>query len=76
MRLRGLAMEIEIAGLVGFVSAATSIGALICEHQTDVLQGAYMEGRLRLQTSGLMRHPLPFLVDRLGRNMIRIASSA
>jgi hypothetical protein len=69
-------MEIEIAGLVGFVFAVTTIGALICEHRTDVLHGAYIEGRLRLQTSGLIRHPLLFLVDRLGRNMIRVASLA
>jgi len=69
-------MEIEIAGLVGFVFAVTTIGALICERRTDVLHGAYVEGRLRLQTSGLIRHPLLFLGDRLGRRVIRVASLA
>jgi hypothetical protein len=32
-------MEIEIAGLVGSVFAATSVGALVYERQMDVLHG-------------------------------------
>jgi len=69
-------VEIEIAGLVGFMFAVTAVGALICERRTDVLHGSYIEGCLRLRTSGLIRHPLLFLADRLDRKMIRVASLA
>jgi len=33
-----LKMEIEIAGMAGFLFAATSVGVLICERQKDALQ--------------------------------------
>jgi hypothetical protein len=37
----------EIAGIWGFVFAATAIGVLVYEHQTDVLRGPYIEGRVK-----------------------------
>ena len=36
-------MEIEIAGLAGFVSALTAVIALIYERQTNVLNGPHIE---------------------------------
>ena len=69
-------MEIEIAGLVGFVFAATAIVALIYERQTDVLHGPYIEGYVRLHTAGLISSPLLFLADQLNRKVIHMASFA
>jgi hypothetical protein len=37
----------EILGFLGFVFAATTAGRLVREHQTDVLHGPYIEGRVR-----------------------------
>jgi len=69
-------MEIEIAGVLGFVFAATTIVALICERQTDVLHGPYIAGRVRLRTAGLICNPLLFLLDQLGRRAIYMTTLA
>jgi hypothetical protein len=37
----------EIAGIWGFVFAATAVGVLVYEHETDVLNGPYIEGRVK-----------------------------
>jgi len=37
----------EMIGIFGLVFAATTAGRLVYEYQTDVLHGAYIEGRER-----------------------------
>jgi hypothetical protein len=45
---RGLTMEsLAIFGIMGFAFAATTGGALVYEHRSDVLNGPYIEGRER-----------------------------
>jgi hypothetical protein len=51
----------EIAGVLGFVFAATAIGVLVYKRQADVLYGPYIEGRVQPRI--------------LGRSLIRRASS-
>jgi hypothetical protein len=36
-----------ILGILGFVFAATTTSRLVYEHQTDVLHGPYIEGRVQ-----------------------------
>ena len=73
----------EIIGLVGFVFAATAIGALIYEHRTDVLHGPYIEGRERpqlpewVQALNEMLDPVHELAGRLSfrvRHAVYLAS--
>jgi hypothetical protein len=75
----------EIIGLVGFVFAATAIGALIHERRTDVLHGPYIEGRERppqpewLQALDEMLDPVHELAGRLSfrvRDVVYLASLA
>ncbi len=69
----------EIIGLVGFVFAATALGALVYERQTDVLHGPYIEGRPRPRTLDVNWDPLRALADRLSfkaRNVVYLASLA
>ena len=66
----------EIIGLVGLVFAATALGALAYEHQTDVLHGPYIEGRVQPRTLDLIWDPLRPLADRLSfkaRNVVYLA---
>jgi hypothetical protein len=39
--------SLAIFGIMGFAFAATTGGALVYEHRTDVLNGPYIEGRER-----------------------------
>jgi hypothetical protein len=73
---KGADLEIEIAGLVGLVFASTAIGALICEQRKDVLNGAFIEGCVWLQTVGSSWNPLRVFVNRPRRNMNRLVSLA
>ena len=69
----------EIIGLVGFVFAATALGALVYERQTDVLHGSYIEGREKPRTLEANWDPLRLLADRFSfrvRNAIYLASFA
>jgi len=73
----------EIIGIVGFVFAATAIGVLVYEHQTDVLHGPYIEGRMKPRGAASMWDPVHAVVapviDRLNwkvRNAIYLASLA
>ena len=55
-------MEIEIAGLVGFVFAATSVGALVYERQMDVLHGSRIQAPVQPQISiSSISNPVLFL---------------
>ena len=79
--------HMEIVGLVGFIFAATAIGALIYERRTDVLHGPYIEGRARpkpqapawVRSLDAMLDPARALVERLSfraRYTIYLASFA
>jgi hypothetical protein len=66
----------EIIGLVGLVFAAAALGALVYEHQTDVLHGPYIEGRVQPRTLDLIWDPLRPLADQLSfkaRNVVYLA---
>jgi hypothetical protein len=73
-------MDIEVIGLVGFVFAATSIGALVHERRMDVLYGSYIEARNERRAAfpaGLIWKPARLLADQFrwrARNMIYLAS--
>jgi hypothetical protein len=75
-------MEIEIIGLVGFVFAATSAGALVYERRMDVLYGSYIEGRNDRRVASAMnsiRKPVQRLADQLRwrtRNAVYLAAIA
>jgi hypothetical protein len=75
-------MEIEIIGLVGFVFAATSLGALVYERRMDVLYGPYIETRKERRAAflaGRIWKPARLLADQLrwrARNMVYLASIA
>jgi hypothetical protein len=75
----------EILGLVGFVFAATAIGALVYERRADVLHGPYIEGREQPQTPewllalSEMLDPVFDLAERLSfraRHAVYLASLA
>ena len=66
----------EIIGLVGLVFAATALGALVYEHETDVLHGPYIEGRVQPRMLDSIWNPLRPMVDHLNfkaRNMVYLA---
>jgi hypothetical protein len=44
-------MDIDIAGLVEFAFAATSVGALACRHPTDALHGSSIDGSVQSRRS-------------------------
>jgi hypothetical protein len=75
-------MEIEIIGLVGFVFAATSLGALVHERRMDVLHGPYIEAhkeRRAVFLAGQIWKLARLLADQLrwrARNMVYLASIA
>jgi hypothetical protein len=75
-------MEIEIIGLVGFVYAATSLGALVHERRMDVLYGPYIEARKERRTAflaGQIWKAARLLADQFrwrARNMVYLASIA
>jgi hypothetical protein len=75
-------MEIETIGLVGFVFAATSLGALVHERRMDVLYGPYIEARKERRAAFLASPIWKFarlLADQFrwkARNMIYLASIA
>jgi hypothetical protein len=58
-------MDIDTIGILGFVFAATSLGALLVEWRTDVLR--YVESRDPRRMAGIFRMPDPVrvLADRL-----------
>ena len=73
----------EILGIVGFVFAVTAVGALVYEHQTDVLHGPYIEGRTRPHRVAASWQPARALVGALierlnwnARHVIYLASLA
>jgi len=53
----------EIAGIWGFVFAATAIGVLVYEHETDVLHGPYIEGREKPRVFASIIDPVNALVE-------------
>ena len=69
----------EILGIVGFAFAATALGVLVYEHQTDVLHGPYIEGRNKRPVPRIIAKPPLSLFDRLRfklRGMVYLASIA
>jgi hypothetical protein len=54
---------ILILGIAGFVFAATTTGRLVYEHDTDVLHGAYIEGRARTYDFAPIIDPVRAVVD-------------
>jgi hypothetical protein len=71
----------EILGIVGFAFAATALGVLVYEHQTDVLHGPYIEGRTRPRGAVASWQPARALVEALierlnwnARHLIYLAS--
>jgi len=71
----------EILGIVGFAFAATALGVLVYEHQTDVLRGPYIEGRTRPRGAVASWQPARALVEALierlnwnARHVIYLAS--
>src|ERR1700760_3937327 len=54
---------ILILGIAGFVFAATTTGRLVYEHDTDVLHGAYIEGRGRTYDFAPITGPVRAVVD-------------
>ncbi len=72
-------MDIDTIGLLGFVFAATSLGALLVEWRMDVMR--YIEARERRRAEPVFRLPEPVraLADRLRfstRNAVYLASIA
>ena len=55
----------DILGILGFVFAATAIGVLVYEHQTDVLHGPFIEGRAKPRRVAAIWDPARALVDAL-----------
>lgn len=55
----------DILGILGFVFAATATGALVYEHQTDVLNGPYIEGRAKPRKLAAIFDPARALADAL-----------
>jgi hypothetical protein len=73
----------DVLGILGFVFAATAIGVLVYEHQTDVLRGPYIEGRAKPRRVAAiwdpMRAPVDALMERLNwnaRHAVYLASLA
>jgi hypothetical protein len=52
----------EIAGIWGFVFAATAVCVLVYEHQTDVLNGPYIEGRVKARAFAPIVDPMNALL--------------
>jgi hypothetical protein len=70
----------EIAGIWGFVFAATAIGVLVYEHQTDVLRGPYIEGRVQprllapmIDQARVLLEPIIERINWKARNAIYLA---
>jgi len=55
----------EIAGLLGFVFAATVFGTVMYERRMDVLYGPYIEGRARTNRVAVVWHPVRAVAGRL-----------
>jgi hypothetical protein len=53
----------DILGIVGFVFAATAIGVLVYEHETDVLRGRTIEGRAQPRYFRAILDPARGLAD-------------
>ncbi len=73
----------DILGIFGFVFAATTTARLVYEHQTDVLHGPYIEGRMRTRELALMFDPVRAAVNAVmerlnwsARNVVYLASLA
>jgi hypothetical protein len=77
-------MEVfAILGILGFVFALTATGALVYEHETDVLHGPYIEGRGRTYEFAPIIDPVRAVVDPVmerlnwqARNVVYLASLA
>ena len=54
---------LEILGILGFVFAATALGILVYEHQTDVLRGPYIEGRAQRRNIAAIWGPARALAE-------------
>jgi hypothetical protein len=69
----------EIIGIVGFVFAAVTVGALIYEREMDVLHGRYIERREQAKEFAAVWNPMLMHVERLNwtaRNAVYLASLA
>jgi hypothetical protein len=53
----------EMLGIAGFVFAATALSVVVYEHQTDVLHGPYIEGRVEPQWAAELLKPVRALAD-------------
>ena len=53
----------EILGILGFIFALTTTGVLVYEHETDVLHGAYVEGRARTYDFAPVIDPVRGVID-------------
>jgi hypothetical protein len=72
-------MDIEIAGAIGLVFAAVSLGRLAYERRMDVLHGPYIEGRNPEPVLRIIAKPFLTVVDRLRfrlRGLIHLSSVA
>jgi hypothetical protein len=52
-----------VLGIFGFVFAVTTTGALVYEHQTDVLHGPFIEGRMPARAFAAMFDPVRAALD-------------
>jgi hypothetical protein len=72
----------EILGILGFVFSATTASVLVYEHQTDVLNGPYIEGRAQQSVAAIFdpaRALVEAVIERLtwnARHAIYLASLA
>jgi hypothetical protein len=55
--------NLAIAGIAGFIFAATTASRLVYEHRTDVLYGPYIEGRARRSNVAVMFNPARAAMD-------------
>jgi hypothetical protein len=74
---------ILILGIAGFVFAATTTGRLVYEHDTDVLHGPFIEGRVQTREFAAIIDPVRAIVEPVmarlnwqARNVVYLASLA
>lgn len=73
----------EIAGIVGLVFAAATLGGWVFEREMDVLHGPYIERRVKRQSAASIWQPMVAIVEPFieslnwkARNAIYLASLA
>jgi hypothetical protein len=73
----------DILGIAGFVFAATATAVLVYEHQMDVLNGPYIEGRAAPRMFAALLDPMRPVIEAVmarinwrARNAVYLAAMA